>query len=108
MVTINDLITRAREPLNDPLDLRYTDDLLLSFANAAIYRAAEIRPDLRFGQYSTQMEDVGLSDVFPFPSRFLQPLADYVTGRAMASSDTAAASAGAPAYAQLFEQALLA
>lgn len=108
MATINDILIRAREPLNDPLKLRYTDALLLSFVNAGLYRAVDIRPDLRFGQYGTPMEDVGISDDFPFPSRFLQPIADYVTGRAMAGNDIAAAGAAAPAYAQLFEQALLA
>lgn len=108
MATINALIDLARIPLNDSMKLRYPDDILLAFANAGIYRAVEIRPDLRFGLYGTPMTDVDLSDAFPFPGHFLQTLADYVTGRAMSSSDVASASAAAPAYAKLFELALLA
>lgn len=107
METIMDLLDRARLPLNDAIALRYTDATLLSFANAGIQRAIELRPDLRFGKYSEPLGELDYTDEFPFPYHFFQTIADYVTGRAQLTSDVAAASPDAVAFAKMFENAIL-
>lgn len=81
MSTMQTIVDRARIPLNDAAKIRYTDAMALEFANAAIFRAYQIRPDLKFGSYSTAYAALALGDTFPLPDAYLQAVADYVTGR---------------------------
>lgn len=107
MPTMQDLCNRARLPLNDADQARYSDDLLLGFANTAIRRAYEARPDLRHGHHATAFEDLDLDDDFPLPARLLQPCADYASGRASTIDDEDGNATRAAAFMQLFETHLM-
>lgn len=104
---MQELCDRARIPLNDEDKARYADSLLLGFANGAIRRAFEVRPDLRLGSYATEYTDLALSAAFPLPARLFQPVADYMTGRANTIDDEEGNAARAAAFMQLFESTLM-
>ena len=73
---------RARTPLNDSAKTRYPDAELLGYANAGIALAYEMRPDLRFGAYSTTFSALALGGTFPLSFRHEQTIADYAVFRA--------------------------
>lgn len=103
MPTMQELCDRARIPLNDESKDRYLDADLLGFGNAAIRRAYQLRPDLKFGAYSTDYSDLSLTGTFPLPSYFLQPVADYIAGRMNTIDDEASNGERAVVLMQLFE-----
>lgn len=81
MATLQDVINRARIPLNDDAKARYSDARGLEFCNTAIAVAYKVRPDLRFGSYATEFAPLLVGDTFPLPYQYVQAVADYVTGR---------------------------
>lgn len=103
MPTMQELCDRARIPLNDASKDRYLDADLLGFGNAAIRRAYQLRPDLKFGAYATDYSDLALTGTFPLPSYFLQPVADYIAGRMNTVDDETANGERAVVLMQLFE-----
>lgn len=107
MATMQEVVDRARIPINDADDDRYDDTVLLDFANAGIARALEIRPDLWFGSYGTPFSPLALTGTFPLPYAKLQTIADYVTFRAETADDEHVNSNRAVAFLKFFEEALL-
>jgi hypothetical protein len=109
MTTMQVVVDRARIPLNDAksggvdTNCRTKDTEILGYANVALHRAFQIRPDLKFGSYSTPFVDLAIGATFPLPDRYTQAVADYATGRAnvtqMEESDTARAAS----FMALFE-----
>lgn len=77
----------ARIPLNDAAKARYPDLELLGYANSGIELLASLRPDLRFGQYGVAIGPLAAGGTFPFPTRYIQSVADYVTYRAETKDD---------------------
>lgn len=106
MATMQDVVDRARIPLNDATKVRYTDATLLAFLNAGVSRTYAIRPDLKFGGYATAYTDLALSGVFPFPLRYVQTLADYVVFRAETGDDEHVVSARAAMFLANFDKEL--
>ena len=106
MATMQDVVDRARIPLNDADKDRISDDVLLGYANSGIARAYEIRPDLKFGSYGTAFSPLALSDAFPLSYGKLQTIADYVTFRAETADDEHVNSNRAIAFNALFEKAM--
>lgn len=106
MATMQEVVDRARIPLNDADKDRYSDDDLLGYANAGIARAYEIRPDLKFGAYGTPFSPLSLSGTFPLSYGKLQTIADYVTFRAETADDEHVNSNRAIAFNAMFEKAL--
>lgn len=81
MTTMQTVLDLARIPLNDAGKMRYSDTNALKFANSAIARAYQIRPDLKFGGYGTAFTALLVGDAFPLPIGYEQAVADYVAGR---------------------------
>lgn len=105
-ITMQNVLDRARIPLNDNAKTRYSDERGLEFANAAIARAYQIRPDLKFGSYGTAFTPLPVGDGFPLPYQHLQAVADYVTGRWLTIDDEANAAEKALAYMTAFETSI--
>lgn len=102
------VVDLARVPLNDAAKRRYTDAALLGYANSAVFRAYELRPDLMFGGGYTPYAALALGGTFPLPDRFAQTVADYVGGRAELKDDDASTQARAKTLMSLFAGELLA
>lgn len=105
-ITLQDVLDRARIPLNDAAKVRYPDADLLAYANAGIRVAMSLRPDLRFGKFGAPYTDLPLADDFPMDARYVQPIADYVTGRAETRDDEHINSGRAAQFIAAFEQQL--
>lgn len=103
MATMQAIIDLARIPLNDARKVRYTDPDLLKFANAAVFRTYEVRPDLKpVGSWGTPFAALALGGTFPLEDRLQQTVADYVSGRAELKDDENVNSARAQALMQMF------
>lgn len=108
MTTMQAVVDLARVPLNDAKKVRYSDSVLLGYANSAIRRAYELRPDLAFDSYGTEYADLALDGTFPLSDKYKQTVADYISGRAEMKDDEAANSGRAQIHMQMFAAELLA
>lgn len=100
--TYQRLIDLARVPLNDEDDTRYSDEMLLAFANQGMVQLAKRRPDIFIGRYHLVPDDALLTDTVELPAGYIQPLADYVTARAESTDDEHMNSGRAASFMQLF------
>lgn len=81
--TMQQLVDRARIPLNDADKDRYSDADLLGYAVDALAFVAAKRPDLLVGTaWAPAYSAYTLGSSFPFSDRYFPLVADYVTGRA--------------------------
>lgn len=80
--TLQQLVDRARVPLNDSTKDRYTDVVLLGYAVDGLALAVAKRPDLLIGSWATVYNALALGDTFPLSDRYFPLVADYVTARA--------------------------
>lgn len=101
MATMQEIIDRGRVPLNDTAKTRFTDPVLLRFANDFLQIARRERPDLFFGTYATPHADLAVGGAFPLESGFESAAADYVTGRAEATGSEAELEARAVAFLKM-------
>jgi hypothetical protein len=87
--TMQQVVDKARIPLNDVAKDRVSDATLLSYANDAILLLRNKRPDLFFGQYLTlsTLENLALSANLPLPAELYPMVSDYVTARAETIND---------------------
>ena len=85
MATMQQLVDRARLPLQDDAKVRYTDATLLAYGDAAIQELILKRNDL-FPDKLNLPGPLGLGDTFPLEYTHFQAIADYVTARARAKS----------------------
>ena len=101
--TYQSVINLARIPLNDEDKARYSDEMLLSFANHGVLHLLKQRPDLFIGQFRNLPDgEKALSDAFPLPPGYVQTVADYITARAEMTDDEHVNSGRAAAFMQLF------
>lgn len=107
-LTAQSAVDLAREPLKDAAKVRWPDAKLLVYYNQAIMFALDKRPDLFVGQYTALPvgEDV-LGTAFRLPPRYLQAVADWITGHADMEQDEAASAQRAGAVLQKFSQQLM-
>jgi hypothetical protein len=103
---ISEVITLARDPLNDATGDRYTDAQLLQFCRQGLNEARRLRPDLFVGKFSVNLAALVAADALPIPDEFAQAIADFITGRAELRDDEHVNSGRAVALAKLFSQAL--
>jgi hypothetical protein len=106
--TMQNIVDQARLPLNDARKARYSDAYLLTYANSAVKRTYELRPDLLIGTGWAAFTDLTLVGTFPLPDRFAQTVSDYVGGRAELKDEDASSQARAQQLMQLFAAELLA
>jgi len=107
--TMQQLVDRARIPLNDADKDRYTDADLLGYAVDGLLIAVYKRPDLLIGNWtaSSTYTALVLGDSFPLPDRYMPVLADYVTARAELVDDEHVDSQRATTLMSLFETKLV-
>jgi hypothetical protein len=101
--TYQSVVDLARVPVNDVNKDRYSDDILLSFANHAMLQILKRRPDLFAGQLANLPNgQMSLTDAFPLPAEYVQTVADYVTARAEMTDDEHVNAGRAALFMQLF------
>lgn len=72
------VVDLARLDLNDADKVRNLDVDMLGYANDGIARAYAIRPDMRFGSFSSAFSDLALTDNFPLGLEYRKAIADFV------------------------------
>ncbi len=88
MTTCQNVIDRARVPLNDADKTRYSDPELLSYLCDGIAEAYSLRPDLRYGSYTTPPVTLfQLTDTFPLSAQHEVALQHYLVYRAENKDD---------------------
>ena len=101
--TYQSVVDLARVPVNDVNKDRYSDGVLLSFANHATLQILKRRPDLFVGQLANLPDgERSLNDAFPLPAEYVQTVADYVTARAEMTDDEHVNAGRAALFMQLF------
>lgn len=79
--TVQAVINRCREILQDNAGERYTQDEMISHLVDAVHVARSVRPDLFVGQYATPIADTYVpTDPFPLPEQFFATACYYVCG----------------------------
>jgi hypothetical protein len=90
-LTLQNVLDLARVPLNDDDKVRYPDSELIKFCNSALLVIYSSRPDLLVGSYSDTTRvpngERVAADTFPFEPKFLQSVADVVTGLAQSKDE---------------------
>lgn len=86
--TVADVLSRARETLQDTAGVRYPEPQLIGYVSDAVIEARSIRPDLFVGSYDVPLTDVtDTAAPFPLPDQFFPAVCFYVTGRAELRDD---------------------
>lgn len=105
--TMQQVVDRARIPLNDADKARYSDTDLLGYANDAVLVLRAKRPDLFFGQFASLPGAKALGENLPLDDTLFPAVCDYVTARAETRDDESVLEQRAVAFFALFkEQAL--
>ena len=106
---MQDVVDRGRLPLNDAKDAtgsdanaRYSDVVLLGYANDAVLLLRQRRPDLFFGQFEALPGPKALGDFVPIADEYFTALADYVTARAETGNDESVLEQRAALFFKLF------
>lgn len=87
MATFQQIIDSARVDLQDADKVRYSDAQLLEYANDGVKEAFRIRPDFRFGGYTTAIQTYVLADDLPIPDGYQMLIKHYVVFRSEARDD---------------------
>ncbi len=106
--TFQQLIDRARIPLNDADKDRYPDSELLGYGIDAYLMLRRFRPDLFLGGWTLgSWSTYAVGTTFPnAPDEYLPAIADYVTARAEFKDDESVVVERAKAFYQLFEMGI--
>lgn len=106
---MQDVMDRARIPLNDAKDLagsdancRNSEAKLLGFANDAVVLLRQKRPDLFFGQFTALPGPKVAADFVPIADEYFTALVDYVVARAETQDDESVNEGRAIAFFKLF------
>lgn len=108
--TFQNLVDRARVPLNDADKDRYTDAEMLNYAVDAYLILVRLRPDFfitRYGAlpaYNTLVLDTNFPSV---GDEYLPVIADYVTARAEFKDDESVIAERAQAFFALFRSGVI-
>lgn len=106
--TFQQVVDRARVPLNDSDKDRYSDQELLAYAVDALLMLYRYRPDLFIGSFGAlpAITSITASSTFPSEDQYLPVVADYVTGRAESKDDEAVDNSRAAQFMALFNTGL--
>lgn len=86
--TVQDVINRAREVLQDADATRYSDAELLRHVMDGLLAVRSIRPDLFVGQYGAALPDtLPLTAPLPVPDNLFASIGWYVSGAAELRDD---------------------
>ena len=79
--TVQAVIDRVRETLQDAQGIRYSTAEICSHTVDAVVQARSVRPDLFVDSYAAPLPDVLTAiDTLPLPDQLFAALAYYVTG----------------------------
>lgn len=107
--TVQAVLTRAAEVLNDESFVRYTQAQLLQHVVDAVVHARSVRPDLFVGQYQNTLPDsLQTTDTLPLPDQFFAAVALYVAGMAELRDDEFAVDGRAMTIQQALTKKLVA
>lgn len=98
------VVDRARIPLNDDDKVRHADPELLGYANDAVLILRQQRPDIFFGQFEALPGAALIGDPMPVQDEYFVALADYVTARAETPDDESVDQGRAQLFFALFAQ----
>lgn len=103
MSTYQEVADLARLPLNDVDKVRFTDEVLHTYAVHGMQSIFKRRADLFVGQLATPplITDL-IGDAFPINDQYLQTLADWVVARASTHSDEHISTGRAKLFAEIF------
>lgn len=102
--TAQQVIDRARFPLNDDDKVRVTDVQCLVFVVDGILMMRKKRPDLFLGNWTASYVNLALSDPIALNEIYLPLLADYVSSRVEFRDDEFSEDSRASAFYQMFTQ----
>lgn len=106
--TVQAVITRVREVLQDADGARYTDLELCAHCVDAIQQARSVRPDLFIGQYAAPLPDVLVpADPLPLPDQLFAAVGYYVSGNAELRDDEFAVDGRAATLSKAYTQKLM-
>jgi hypothetical protein len=100
--TMQQVVDRGRDPLNDSDKDRYSDPDLLSFSIDALLTIKAKRPDLLIGNWSVDFTTLTLGSAFPLGDILAPAVAEYVTARAECRDDEHVVTQRATQFFQLF------
>lgn len=102
--TFQQLIDRARIPLNDAAKVRYPDSELLGYGVDAFLLLRRYRPDLFLSNWTLpDWSAYTVGTTFPYaPDEYLPIIADYVSARAEFKDDEHVVAERAQAFYALF------
>jgi len=106
MPTLQQVLDRARIPLNDAGKDRYLDSEGLGYANDAVKVLRRERPDLFIGQFEALPGDKALGEDLPVDDEYFSPVCDYVTARWEFRDDETAVEEKAVTFFSLFKSAI--
>lgn len=98
---MDQLIAKARDPLNDAARERWSDPDLLGFAVDGLMTVRAGRPDLFIGNWSPDFAALTLVSTFPLNDHYALAVADYVSGRANLRDEQDADAGRAEAFLKL-------
>jgi hypothetical protein len=107
MALMSEIVSRARVMLQDPGEIRWSNDDLLVYANEALGIARTVRPDLFKGQFAVPQGALTNTDTFPLPFGYEGYTVDYVAGRAHFREIEFASDPHAVTLFQLYKAGLL-
>lgn len=102
--TFQQVLDRARLPLNDEDKIRYPDAELLVYATDAYLMLRRYRPDMFLSSWTlADISTFAVGTTFPVaPDEFMPAIADYVTARAEFKDDEHTIAERAQAFYELF------
>lgn len=107
-LTVQYVVDRVREVLNDAAGDRYTDPQLFAYIGEAYRIARRIRPDIFVYQYGTPITaPTSLGQRLVTPDSVAEAVAHYVTGRAEFRDDEFSVDGRAMALMGKFESVLI-
>lgn len=102
-LTMQNVIDRARVPLNDDAKARHTDAQMLVYAKDGLRLLLSRRPDLFFQNFAVDIEALVLGDSLPLDDLYAPALQDYVTARAETRNTEADLEGRAVVFFNLFK-----
>jgi hypothetical protein len=107
MPSMQDIVDTARFELNDDDKERYSDGILLTFAQDGLATMKLIRPDLFLSNMSLDPTVLTLVSQFPLDLMYKPVLQDYVVMRAQRRNDEHVNSGHVTMMAKFFEGRLM-
>lgn len=98
--TVAEVLTSARDTLNDDAGDRYTSAAMIGLVVDALNTVKNIRPDLFIGRFNVSIGTLTTASELPVDEQFFRPIVDYVISRCETKDDEAVLAARAELMAR--------